>query len=97
MKTIPNLIINLVVAVWVSAIAILAVQNATPVSLNFLFFQSISIPVGVVLALSATAGIIGGGLLQILWSLPDATTVLSQPEANKKSQVTTNLSEDTDW
>jgi uncharacterized integral membrane protein len=70
MKTIPHLIVNVVVAAWVSAIAILAVQNATAVSLNFLFFQSILMPVGVVLALSATVGIIGGTLLQILWNFP---------------------------
>ncbi|MDB9514802.1 lipopolysaccharide assembly protein LapA domain-containing protein [Kamptonema animale CS-326] len=70
MKTLPHLLISVVVATSVSAIAILSVQNATPVSLNFLFFQSIEIPVGVVLALSATAGILGGAILQPLWSLP---------------------------
>ncbi|CBN57672.1 lipopolysaccharide assembly protein LapA domain-containing protein [Kamptonema sp. PCC 6506] len=70
MKTIPHLLISVVVATSVSAIAILSVQNATPVSLNFLFFQSIEIPVGVVLALSATAGILGGAILQPMWSIP---------------------------
>lgn len=70
MKTIPHLLISVVVAASVSAIAILSVQNATPVSLNFLFFQSIEIPIGVVLALSATAGILGGAILQPLWSPP---------------------------
>ncbi|HLO46986.1 MAG TPA: LapA family protein [Kamptonema sp.] len=70
MKNIPNFSIAVVVAAWVSAIAIFSVQNAAPVSLNFLFFQSIEMPVGVVLALSGTLGIIGGAILQFLWVRP---------------------------
>jgi uncharacterized integral membrane protein len=52
------------VAFWVVAIAILSVQNAEPVSLRFLTFRSIQIPVGLVLAFSAGVGIIGMALLQ---------------------------------
>ncbi len=69
MKTINNLLASLVLAVWVSAIAILSVQNATSVSLKFLVFQSIQMPVGVVLGFSASAGVIGGTLAPILWRL----------------------------
>lgn len=68
MKTIANLLTSLVVACWVVAIAILSVQNATPVSLKFLTFESIQLPVGLVLAFSAGAGIIGIALTQPLWS-----------------------------
>ena len=50
------------------AIAILSVQNAALVSLN-LTFESIQLPVGLVLAFSAGMGIIGMALIQPLWSL----------------------------
>ncbi|OCQ92619.1 DUF1049 domain-containing protein [Nostoc sp. MBR 210] len=69
MKTIANLLISIVVAVWIVAIAIISVQNATPVSLKFLSFQSIQIPVGLVLAFSAAIGVIGVAVLQPLWGL----------------------------
>ncbi len=69
MKTIANLLTSLVLASWVMAIAILSVQNAAPVSLKFLTFESIQLPVGLVLAFSAVVGIIGMALVQPLWSL----------------------------
>ncbi|BBD65465.1 hypothetical protein NIES4072_08600 [Nostoc commune NIES-4072] len=68
MKIAPFLT-SIVVAVWVIAIAIISVQNATPVSLKFLTFQSIQIPMGLVLAFSAVVGLIGMALLQPLWGL----------------------------
>lgn len=69
MKTIANLLTSLVLASWVMAIAILSVQNAAPVSLKFLTFESIQLPVGLVLAFSAVVGIMGMALVQPLWSL----------------------------
>jgi uncharacterized integral membrane protein len=62
MKIIANLFASLVVAIALAAIAILSVQNATPVSLKLLVFQSIQIPVGVVLAFSAGVGLLGGAI-----------------------------------
>jgi uncharacterized integral membrane protein len=79
MKTLANLVISLVVAIWVVAIAIISVQNATPVSLKFFTLQSIQIPVGLVLAFSAGVGIIGVALLQPLWGL-------SAPQRNSRLQ-----------
>ncbi len=67
MKTLANLLTSLLVAGWVVAIAILSVQNATPVSLKFLNFESIQLPVGLVLAFSAGAGIVAVALTQPLW------------------------------
>ncbi len=66
MRTISNLLTSTVLACWVVAIAVLAVQNAQPVSLKFLTFQSIQIPFGLVLAFCAAVGIIGMALLQPL-------------------------------
>jgi uncharacterized integral membrane protein len=69
MKTLAPFLTSLVVTIWVVAIAIISVQNATPVSLKFLTFQSVQIPVGLVLAFSAGIGLIGMAVLQPLWSL----------------------------
>lgn len=62
MKIITNLLTSLVLAIAVGAIAILSVQNATLVSLRLLRFESIQLPVGVVLAFSAGAGALGGAI-----------------------------------
>lgn len=62
MKSFAPLFISLLVAIWIIAIAILSVQNATPVSLKFLTFRSLEIPLGVILAISAGIGLIGGAI-----------------------------------
>ncbi|MBW4631675.1 MAG: LapA family protein [Iphinoe sp. HA4291-MV1] len=78
MKTFANLLISIVIALWVVGVAILSVQNVEPVSLRFLSFQSIQIPVGLVLAFCAGVGIIGIALLQPLWSLASSEERNSQ-------------------
>lgn len=70
MKTLPILLISLIVATWVGAIAILSVQNFTPVALNFLAFRSIEIPVGLVLAFSVGIGMVGMAIAQLLITSP---------------------------
>ena len=85
MKTIPLVSISFLVAIWASAIGILSVQNAAPVSLKFLFLESIQMPVGVVLALGFSAGAIAGSLLQPLWSLADSQGARPQFQANKRN------------
>jgi uncharacterized integral membrane protein len=69
MKSFANLLISIVIAVWVIAIALISVQNATPVSLRFLIFQSIQIPFGLVLAFSVAVGLLGVAVLQPFWGL----------------------------
>jgi len=88
MKTIPLLAISFLVAILVSAIGIISVQNAAPVSLNFIFFQSIQMPVGVVLAMSISAGLIGGALLQPLWNLSDSQNSSRKFPANPEESDT---------
>lgn len=58
---------SLIVAVWVSLIALIAIQNATPVSLRFLGLQSVAIPLGLVIAFSASLGMVGAALLLGIW------------------------------
>ncbi|MEH2065563.1 MAG: LapA family protein [Nostoc sp.] len=80
MKTFAPFLTSLVVAVWVIAIAVISVQNATPVSLKFLTFQSIQIPMGLVMAFSAGIGLIGMALLQPLWGVAGSGRVNSRLE-----------------
>ncbi|NJK67941.1 MAG: LapA family protein [Microcoleus sp. CSU_2_2] len=80
MKTIPLLAISFLLAILASAISILSVQNATPVSLNFFFFKSIQMPIGVVLAMSLSAGVIGGAILQPLWMLSGSKPIADRKE-----------------
>ncbi|MBD2628359.1 LapA family protein [Trichormus variabilis] len=69
MKSFVNLLVSIVIAVWVIVIALISVQNATPVSLRFLVFQSIQIPFGLVLAFCVAVGLIGVAVLQPFWAL----------------------------
>lgn len=53
-------------AVLVVAIAVLSVQNATPVSLQFLAFRSVPLPFGLWLGVGLAAGMVGtAGLLTL--------------------------------
>ncbi len=63
MKALAVLLTSLIVAGWIGAIAILSVQNFTPVSLKFLQFQSFQIPAGLVLALSVGVGVVGAAIV----------------------------------
>ncbi|MFM7406799.1 MAG: DUF1049 domain-containing protein [Cuspidothrix sp.] len=67
LKILANFLILLIIAVWVVAIALISVQNATPVSLKFLVFQSIQIPFGLMLAVAVAVGLLSVAILQPLW------------------------------
>jgi uncharacterized integral membrane protein len=64
MKMLPILLISLIAATWVGAIAILSVQNFTPITLSLLAFQSVEIPLGLVLAFSVGVGMVGMAIVQ---------------------------------
>jgi uncharacterized integral membrane protein len=78
MKALTNLLTSLILASSVAAIALLSIQNITPVSVKFLTFQSIRMPVGVVLALSAGAGAIGSAIVPIVWGSPSSNQSQSE-------------------
>ena len=80
MKTIANILTSLILASWVIVIAILSLKNVTPVSLRFLSFQSIELPFFLMLAFSATVGMIGMAITQPLWSLGGSQSRKSQLE-----------------
>lgn len=58
MKRFASFLTSLLVATWIGAIAILAIQNYTPVSLSFLGVQSFELPIGIVLAFSVVLGLV---------------------------------------
>lgn len=58
-----KLLVSLVLAGWGVAIALLSVQNATPVALRLFGLRSIELPFGLVLALTAAVGLVGTTLL----------------------------------
>lgn len=68
MKSFTSLLSSVILAVLVVAIAIFSIQNIQDVSLKFLTFESITIPVGVLLAFCSAIGIILGALIPILFS-----------------------------
>ena len=75
-----NFLLALSVALWVVAIAIIAVQNATPIAVNFFTFQSIRIPFGVALAFGVAAGALGMTVVQILWRFTAPATERGRDE-----------------
>ena len=68
MKFIANLISSLIMAGLIGAIAIFSIQNIQPVSLQFFDFQSIQLPVGVLLAFCLGIGMILGSLISASFS-----------------------------
>ncbi len=62
-----KLFLAVIPALWVVIIAILSVQNATPISLKFLAFRSVEVPFGVVLGFCAAGGmVVTAGLMTLL-------------------------------
>jgi uncharacterized integral membrane protein len=62
------ILIILMSAVWAIATAVIAMQNAEGVFLTFLGAQSITLPLGLVLALSVALGMVGAVALRLLGS-----------------------------
>ena len=68
MKSFASLLNTLILAVWVIAIAIFSIQNIQDVSLKFLVFESITVPVGVLLAFCSGIGMVLGWCISLLFS-----------------------------
>lgn len=56
----------LIPALWIGAIAIVAVQNATPVSLQLFTLHSVAMPLGVLLAFGAAGGMVATAAIVLL-------------------------------
>ncbi len=75
MKNLPSLFtlfLSVVLATWILAIALISVQNATPISLRFLVFQSIQVPFGLMLAFWVVVGLITVSFGQLLGNMGES-------------------------
>ena len=68
MKVLAGLLNALILGIWITAIAIFSIQNIQNVSVKFLIFESIAVPVGVLLAFCSGLGVILGWLLPLFFS-----------------------------
>jgi len=68
MKSFTSLLSSLIMATLLVAIAIFSIQNIQDVSLKFLTFESINIPVGILLAFASAVGMLLGALIPVLFS-----------------------------
>lgn len=68
MNSFTNLLSSLILATLAIAIAIFSIQNIQDVSVKFLTFESITVPVGILLAFCSGVGMVLGGLLPSLFS-----------------------------
>ena len=66
MRVLRNFLASLMLAGWLIAIAVLSIQNVTPISLRFFTWQSVELPFGVALAFSVSAGVVIGAFLPLL-------------------------------
>jgi uncharacterized integral membrane protein len=70
MTFIANFLSYLMIALGFAAIAVFDVQNITPISLRLFVFESIQLPVGILLAFCIGFGLILGACLPLLWQRP---------------------------
>ncbi|MGD1917707.1 MAG: lipopolysaccharide assembly protein LapA domain-containing protein [Pleurocapsa sp.] len=68
MKAFAGLLNTLFFGSWILAIAVFSIQNIQNVSVKFLTFESITIPVGILLAFCSVMGLVLGWLLPLLFS-----------------------------
>lgn len=57
-----------IIAVAMVLMAVLSIQNITPISLKFIVFRSVEIPLGVLLAFSFGVGLIFGAIVPLVKS-----------------------------
>jgi uncharacterized integral membrane protein len=69
MRILGPLLASCLLALELALLAILAIHNVTPVTLHFLMFSSIKIPVGVLLVFCVALGLVLGTLL-LTWMSP---------------------------
>ena len=68
MKSFTSLLSSLILAISFVAIAIFSIQNIQDASIKFITFESITVPVGVLLAFCYALGMVLGALIPILFT-----------------------------
>jgi len=70
MKIIINLISSFFLAGWIITMAVFSIQNINPVVLRFFTWESLKLPIGVLLAFCVGLGLVLGSLLPLLLPKP---------------------------
>ncbi|MEB3228069.1 MAG: lipopolysaccharide assembly protein LapA domain-containing protein [Synechocystis sp.] len=66
LRHLSQLAIAFLLATGLTALALLSIQNVTPVALTFLAFRSIQLPVGILLVFCVATGLVVGALLPMV-------------------------------
>jgi putative membrane protein len=67
MTILTNFLSSLILAIGLGLLTTFAIQNVTPASLKFLLFESIQLPISILLAFCFGMGLLFGALMPILW------------------------------
>lgn len=99
MNRTKQIIISLIVGFWLIAMAIFSIQNIQLVSLKFFIFESIKIPMGILLTVALAGGFFCGSIIPILFknnkSLPQSKKNNSSKK-QKKSEFKRDFEEEKD-
>ncbi|WP_373478813.1 lipopolysaccharide assembly protein LapA domain-containing protein [Geminocystis sp.] len=68
MNQTKQIIISLIIGFWLIVIALFSIQNIELISLKFFFFESIKIPLGVLLSFILAFGFIIGAIIPLFFS-----------------------------
>ncbi len=67
MNNFSSFLISIILAAFLIIFSIFSIQNITLVSLKFFIFQSINFPIGIILSLTFSMGILLGNILPFLF------------------------------
>ncbi|PSP18143.1 MAG: DUF1049 domain-containing protein [Cyanobacteria bacterium QS_8_64_29] len=72
MRVFVSLLSSLILAAWVALFAVLSIQNVDALTLRFLMFRTVELPLGVAMAFAFGIGAIVGTLSPLLlpWRRP---------------------------
>jgi len=87
-----KLFVNLIISFWLILIAVFSIQNIDKVSLKFFMFESISIPIGVLLSIIVAMGFILGSFLPIF--LTNKNTNNKRKNLNRSNRQRTEFNRD---
>lgn len=85
-----HLLLSIVISLIVAIAAILSVQNAGPITVTFLVWQSIRLPEGLVLGFGFCVGLLTVAVAQPLWQL-------TAPPPPRKSTFDPAEFDEEDW
>ena len=94
---INNLLISLIIGFWLILIAVFSIQNITLVSLQFLGFKSIQIPVGVLLSFCLAGGFFLGGFMPLFFSPKKSKTKAKNNSKSSRNQNRKEREFKRDW